>query len=397
MATAIVSLTSPLIRKKWLKEGLVQKASTSFWAPYTGLSSDSIVHQSNNSNAGDGHTVTFDYDGNLASKAIKGKDQAFGTGEQKRKFSNSLTVERYRLTVDNGDDFDGVNIGDLSITQHAKSRSGLGDLFIRWKDQALFDTAQGFKDSTVSETNTPHRIFYDASSTKISYNTLAGIEKTLKTGSLYHVTANPLGYATGTLPSTAVAAAGKTRAPLKPFRTADGKSIWLLVVDADTAWNIKANTVANSGIIALGQHADIRGMNNIVFSGVIGQIGALVIVEASNFFGDTSNTGLNGTATEIAGLRGWDLTNTSWTGQSGYATTEYSRNLILGANALQIGFGKMPDYKFKTSPDFDIKSESAMEFWANSQKVNLTAENDDYNQAKIAGMDYACIPFDVKH
>ena len=40
-------------------------------------------------------------------------------------------------------EFDGVDIGDLSITQHSDSRSKLGDQFIRFKDQSLFDAAQG--------------------------------------------------------------------------------------------------------------------------------------------------------------------------------------------------------------------------------------------------------------
>ena len=62
-------------------------------------------------------------------------------GEQKKKFSDKITVDRYRLVADNGDSFDAVNIGDLSISQHSDSRIKLGDLFTRFKDQALFDTA----------------------------------------------------------------------------------------------------------------------------------------------------------------------------------------------------------------------------------------------------------------
>ena len=120
---AAVALTSDLKRKKWMREGLVQAASKSFWTPMTGSSKDSVVFQTNNSNAADGHTVVFDFDGNISNRAIKGKNTAYGQGEQKRKFSDKLSVERYRLVVDNGDAFDAVDIGDLSQTQHSDSRS----------------------------------------------------------------------------------------------------------------------------------------------------------------------------------------------------------------------------------------------------------------------------------
>ncbi len=123
---AYIAITSDLKRKKWMREGLVQAKSKSFWAPYTGMSADSVVVQANNTNAGEGHTVVFDYDGNLAGKAVKGKDTAFGKGEQKKKFSNKITVDRYRLVADNGDAFDAVDVGDLSLSQHSDSRDKLG-------------------------------------------------------------------------------------------------------------------------------------------------------------------------------------------------------------------------------------------------------------------------------
>ena len=104
MATGIVALDSDLVRKKWMREGLIQAASTSFWSPYVGSNKNSVIYQSNNMNASDGHTVVFDFDGNLSGKAVKGKNTAYGKGEQKKKFSDKITVDRYRLVADNGDD-----------------------------------------------------------------------------------------------------------------------------------------------------------------------------------------------------------------------------------------------------------------------------------------------------
>jgi len=93
-------------------------------------------------------------------------------------------------------------------------------------------------------------------------------------------------------------------------------------------------------------------------------------------------------------MRQWD--GTYWTGQDGYSAATHSRNLILGAGALQIGFGKQPDYKYQESQDFGIKSESALEVWMETQRTILTAEQSDYSQAKIASMDFGVVAWDVK-
>ena len=380
MPTGVVSLTSDLARKKWMREGLLQKASISFWSAYTGMTKDSVVFQSNNESAAEGHTVVFDFDGNLSGKAIKGKAQAYGKGEQKRKFSDKITVERYRLVVDNGDKFDAVNIGDLNVSQHEDSRSKLADLFIRFKDQAVFDTAQGFKDGVAPT----HSIQIDASVNPLAYSDLVNIEKTLRTG---------VGYMTGTFGSATPA---KQRAPLQPYRLQDGRSIWIMVIDPFTAANIKGNLAAG-GIMSLATTADLRGSDNRVFRGLLGQIGQLVLVEAEAFFGQTTAATLDGSNIEIAGLRQYDGVNAAWSGEAAFANATFSRNLILGAGAMQMAFGKQPDYKFQESSDFGIKSESAVEFWMDSKKTNLLVESGgDYAAAARAGLDYGVIAVDVK-
>jgi len=388
MATGVVRLDSDLKRKKWMREGLVQKASTSFWTPLTGNSKDSIVYQENNENSGSGHTVVFDFDGNLSGKARKGKETAFGTGEQKKKFSDKITVERYRLVADNGDTFDGVDIGDLTINQHSDSRSKLGDLFVRFKDQALFDTAQGnivTQDSGIQ----PASHVIDGGTT-FNFNTLVDIEKTLKTSN---------GYTTGAI-----------RRPLAPYSTMKGDNgkygtepVWMFVIDSAMA-NMLRKDVA--GYQTIMKDSDIRGQNNRNIAGVFGRIGRLLIVEADHFFGETGGTsggwGFNDSEIEMCGLRQYDGANAAsavWTGQEGfdYASTNlHSRGLIMGQGAIQLAFGKQPDYKYQASEDFGIKSESACEFWMEARKTNLLAENDKYKQAKISGLDYGVVAFDVQ-
>lgn len=370
-----INIGSELKRKKWMREGLVQAASKSFWTPYTGTTADSVIVQTNNANASEGHTVVFDYDGNLAGKAIKGKDTAYGKGEDKRKFSNKLTVDRYRLVANNGDAFDGVDIGDLSLSQHSDSRSKLGDLFVRWKDQGIFDTLQGLKKDSFGVAQAPTTII-DLTAT-FDYNTLLDVERKLTMGS---------GFSTGA-----------ARRPLQPYTLADGKACWVFVMDSAMATMLKKS----SGYQALVYNADVRGNNNRAITGVIGKIGNLILVEAPNFFGVTDSAaatwGLHDTSVEISGMRMKD-TNGLWTGQTGYdaTTDQISRGLILGANALQLGMGKMPDYGFQKSQDFGITSESVLETWMEMQKTILKAETSDYEAAKIAAIDWGVIAVDVK-
>lgn len=368
---AYIAITSDLKRKKWMREGLVQSKSKSFWAPFTGMNGDSVIVQANNSNAEDGHTVVFDYDGNLAGKAVKGKDTAFGKGEQKKKFSNKLTVDRYRLVADNGDAFDAKDVGDLSLAEHADSREKLADLFVRFKDQAIFDALQG------ANGQAPTHII-DLGSTFDS-DSLLDIETYAKTAS---------GFTTG---------GSLARTPLYPFRTADGKPMWLFVVDSFMANKLKKSTKYQS----LVYNADVRGNENRAIKGVIGKIGSLLIVEADVFFGYTNHTAttidMEDSEIEIAGMRRLD-SNGNWTGQTDFnpALALKSRGLILGKNAAQIGFGKMPDYKWQASQDFGIKSESALEVWMAVQKTKLLAETEDYKAAKLAGFDFGVIAVDVE-
>ena len=74
----------------------------------------------------------------------------------------------------------------------------------------------------------------------------------------------------------------------------------------------------------------------------------------------------------------------------------HSRGVILGAGALQIAFGKMPDYRWQPSQDFAIKSESALEVWTEVRKTHLKAENANYKAAKVADIDYGVVTVDVQ-
>jgi len=272
----------------------------------------------------------------------------------------------------------GKLLRDLSISQHSDSRSKLGDLFIRFKDQAVFDALQG------NLGNAPSHII-DLGAT-FTYTDLLDIENIIKTSN---------GYSTGSV-----------RRPMDPFRSKDGTPFWLFVIDSAMKNVLLQDATAVTGFAAVMANADMRGNNNRTISHVIGKVGQLLIVEAPQFFGVTDGAvtdwDLDASEIEISGLRqysGAAPASVPWTGQTGFDyghANLHSRGLILGAGAAQLAFGKMPDYKFQASQDFGIKSESAVEFWMKSQKTNLTAEHSDYDSAKIASLDYGVVAVDLE-
>lgn len=380
--TGVVDINSDLVRKKWMREGLIQAASKSFWAPYQGGSMDSIVYQENNISASEGHTVVFDFDGHLVGQAVKGKETAVGTGETKKKFSDKVTVDRYRWVVDNGDKFDGVNIGDLSINEHMDSRSKLADVWVRVKDQAIYDTLQQ---------GATHRIKLDSTFT---FDQFLDIENIIKTGSGYIQ-----------MSSTSAA---PTRLPLAPFMLQDGRPVWLMVIDSA----MKNKLMKSTGAQQVFRESDVRGNDNRLLKGVIGKVGNFMVVEADTFFGTTASSSvgdfisdgyaqLNKTKIQLSGLRQYTdaaggFVPESWTGDGLTPGAKlFSRGLILGAGAMQLAMGKMPDYKFKSSQDFDITSESAMEAWCGFKPTKFTAQNDDYSVA-IGGISNGIIALDLQ-
>ena len=375
-ATGVVRYGSALERKGWMVRGLVQARSTSFWEGLTG-GQDAVIYQENDLSKGAGHEVVFDFDGNLSSKAHVDKEQAFGNSEQKKKFSDKLRVRRLRWSVDNGDEFDAINIDSLDLTTHEDSRSKLSDLFIRSKDQFLFDAAQGF----LSNNGPSHVIRPNGRATigdlvagdVAGYDFMMDVEDIIKSGDGF--------------------TEGDKRRPMEPFTLANGTRKWLWVVDSRVARDIRKD----DGFVSVMSNADYRGIDNRLIKGVIGEIGSLIVIEAQNFFGVSSSKVIGKTEVEVSGLRKVD-SNGLFEGETGFGASGAviaSRSIILGRGAMQIGMGKMPDYRWQPSEDFGIKSESALITYMNVQKTVLMAETEDYEDAKVAGYDYGVVVVDT--
>jgi len=374
MGTAKVDINSPLKRKAWMSEGLIQKSAIGFWAPYKGKTFDSIIMVKNDISADKGHTVTFDFDGNLSGKPVKGNKTAKGTGEQKKKFSDNLTVSDYRYVADNGTAFDGVDIGDLGITQHADSRSKLGDLWVRSEDQAYFDLGQQSADFGLT-----------FAAADFNLSALSKIEAAVKTGQGY---------------STSVLATGR-RMPLKPFKLASGEPVWLFIIDVAMKNAFLSTTGAGTALM----NADVRGNDNRLIKGVLGKIGSFLIVEGPSFFGETDGENADilsneyyeyeNTGVEISGLRQKDSSG-FYTGTKSFDDTDIttSRGIVMGAGAFQKANGKMPDYKYDET-DFGKFSESCLETWCATKPTKLVAENADYVDGQASGYNYGMAFVDV--
>lgn len=367
--TAVVPINSPLKRKEWLREGMVQAQSKSFTASYTGNTMDSVVYQKNDIKAG--HEVDFQFDGNLVAEGVVDKETAFGTGEPKRTFSDRIVVRRFRTTVDEGDRFDGVDIGAVDLNEMGDSRRKLADKWVRFKDQAILD---------VMQQGATHRIV----SNNFTFNDLLAMENCLKTG---------YGYVQM---DDATKSLGR-RLPLNPYRLENGDSIWLFIVDSLAKTKILSDLPTQT----LLQNADIRGDGNRLIRGVLAKIGSLVIVEAQTFFGTTKGTKLTGdfvqngyatwnrTAIQASGLRHFRVANNntklapkSWSGEDLPEAANdkiFSRGVLLGAGAVQFAMGKSPDFHIQKSEDFGIKSESCLEAWVGCKATTLIPESGDYD------------------
>jgi len=376
MSGKVLRYDDPLIRQQWITEGLIQAASRSYFAPLTGTSKSSVIYQSNNFMAGKGDTVTFDYSGNMAVRAVKGKEKARGTGEREQRFYSKLDVERYRLVAYIEDEFDASQIGDLTSSVSTKAKNLLADAYIRWKDQLFFDTMQGLHSNDRQTDPTPtHTIDFD----DFDIGELEEIELTLKTG---------VGFTTGGI-----------RRPIEPFYLENGEPVWVLTIDAYLAKKLKTSPNYTS----IMTNADVRGNNNRVIRGVIGKIGHLLIREAPLFMGevvqDTPVWGADAYKAEIAGLHIYDKTNDRWSGQEGFdfGAELYSRAYIAGANAVQFANGKAPDYRFEMSDDFAIDGEVALIVYQEAQRTRLKASSNDYYMAKVADMDANIVNLNIKH
>jgi len=374
--TSVLNAGSTLERKKWLHEGLLEKSPQSQWDGLKGNTKDSVVFVTTDVSKSDGHEVEFSFNGKATGAGVENKERLRGNEEQKKIFSDKIRVQRVRHGLDNGDEFDDTNIGNLNSGMHTQSRALLADWNVVKRDQWLFDAAQGFLRSEVNthiiRPNDRTGIADLVAGDTASYDFMMDVEDIIKSGRDFTV--------------------GGDRAPLEPITLADGRRMWLWLIDSRVNRDIRKD----ANFISVNAQGDIRGQDNRIIKGVIGTFGSLIVAEKQNFFGTSVSRRLTGTKVEICGLRQAHESGT-FTGETGFtaAGVVASRSLILGAGALQVANGKEPDYKIATSDDYDITSGTALEMWTNTQATVLYADNNDYDDAKKAGYHYGIVAVDT--
>ena len=418
MATGKVNYNSDLIRKRWMTDQLGQDSAKSFWAPYRGKSSNSIIYQVTDGGCGAGKTVIFDYSGKLTGAGVKGAEAGCAIGETKRKFSDKMGVDMYSFYVDNGSKFNACVIGDLSISQHGDSRDMLSDLWTRHRDQATFDTMQGAVLNEHGQPGCGPTHIYDLGC-GFEWNDLMYIENAAKKGTDLVKSVNGMA---SDIPAV-------KRTPLEGYKLQNGEPVYLCVIDNVMSTRLRANPKYQTIIM----NADVRGANNALISGIIGKESNVLYVEAPVFFGVTKGTGqfeiIEDTEVQFSGLRRYAKGEAGvqvWEGQASFDTIEagsiaekkaiaeetdpvakqalidarlnfvYSRGLLLGAGAEQEGFGEMPNYEFEWTK-FKKQSESMLELIFNTKKTRLTLEMGKDYDGKITDIDYGIIAIDMEN
>lgn len=391
--SGVVPYGSKLLRKAWTKKGLIQEQHKSFWSAFKGTTLDAVIVQSQTSTADAGHTIIMDYNGNFAGAARKGKEKAYGYGGVKLKFSDKLESERLRYPINNGDKFEGTAIGDLSINEHADSMSLLGDNWCRQNDQFFYDIGQGYLRG-----QKPTHAYLPGGKTAskdlvagdiLDYNELIKLETATKTGKGWSI--------------------GGNRRPMTPYRGmganngANPAPSYLVVCTAQQVADLKLD----NGFQTIVSQADVRGRNNMAISGIIGRIGNNIYIEAPSYHGSEETVGdntLGKSIVEMSGLRRIKITAAGvekYEGTEAYdeevtaGTKVVDRGLIIGAGAFSEGIGMDPDYKFQSSDDFAIDSESMLEWWGQAQATILTPEGSDYKSAKVGNMTFGLAYFDT--
>lgn len=388
-ATGVLAYDSILNRQAWIKDGIVKARDKSFWAFAESTDRDAIIRQKQLNTATEGLQIVFDYSGALESFGVKNKETAIGKGEDKKRFSDHVTVDMWRFPVKNGVEFDLAASADLNSFAHNDSKRLLSEVWHKVKDQTIFDVFQ----HTATDrflVKRPGLTYEDLQALSLAVSTGVGLTEM---GSK-----NPR----------------PKRFPTQGYRMQDGKEYYLLVLDPYAVTTLFMDSKFRDTL----SQADVRGDNNRVFTGVIGKILNFIIMTPDSFVGisqDQTKPGIRGgfvdsrgygqfNSTKIIrpGLRTYRGDNDafvpkSWEGdriQSGDKV--FSRGLVIGRRALHFGVGKDPDYNLEWSPDHKITSESCLITWCGVKPVKLLAEANDYEAAEAAGSTLGFLAVDLQ-
>lgn len=388
---SIANESTRLLKEAWdPMEDLAQYRSQSIWNGFTGDSMKSPIIKKDINLAVVGNKVNLSYSLPLTKGFIQGKEQKIGTGEKRIAFDGDLEIDKLVLTADIPDWYETTEIGAMKWADIASTRGDLSLNYIRQIDQAFFDTFQGLHKVRKSGV-------WDIPKGKMQMPatfTMSNIKE------LYNVAT------TGIMP------AGSSivrREPLIPFKLFDnGMPMYVLIVDSNMALRLRSQPDYISYC-----NVDLRGRENLLFTGIIGKIDNILVIEApicvSDLNSDMIESSGVGTLREIgfpfagasrtslAGLRFQDTAGL-WTGEKGfsYHNPFKHRGILLGAGGLTHAVASTPAPTFRLEKkEYDQGAEIAMFSYSEMKKTSYSESvGRDNPNLRATGIDYGCIVID---
>lgn len=373
----VVNYGSPLERKQWLRQGLDLVSNDNPWSPFIGNSSNSIIYNVNDVTAKPGQKIFFDFDNELSGTGTEGTEQLWGKEMTKMKFYDSMEVEFGRYGVKNPRKWDASVANAEDLSNHEDSRTKLSHLWNTCRAQNMTDHLQGMYKAPshmLRPKNETNRGVMTAVTHGMTMDFLDDMMLATRKSRQTYFTI------------------GKTRYPLRPFKTDSGKAYYLIVMTDVQANQLRKDPRFENIMMS----ADVRGNKNRLIQGSFGRIGNFELITMSDFFGKTEKLSSFKSKVEITGLRTIDEAGT-FQGFSEYDDTLklFSRGLILGRGALKTGHGLSPDFILQESADYKIENRSAMEVIWGYDKTRLVADDEDNVDATLAGHDWGVITFET--
>lgn len=305
MSKTSFSTSDDLTKKAWEEKVFRDVVKESFFSPWMGNSSDSVVQVKTQLEKGRGDKINFGLRMRLSGSGVTSGAVLEGQEEALSKYADSVTLEQYRHAV--RDD------GEMSRQRSAfsideESEQAIKDWGSEKVDQIAFDAIF----------TSPSKIFYKTSAGVLS--AAAATAKAALTAADSKLTPAMISW----IKHWAKTGGARTYVPLRPIKV-KGKDYYVLLIHPDVAYDLKVD----STYAQAQRDAQDRGSDNPIFTGALGVWDGVVIHTHENCPIATDGGG---------------------------ASVAWAKGKLLGAQALCWAWGKRPRVIQKK---FDYDNENA--------------------------------------
>jgi len=374
----------PLLRKQWMKNGMLKAGKTSALNKFKGRTFNSPIFTKNTGiQVGNkGNEIIYDFDGFLAQEPLEGDAMLSGTGENYKKFSASFYTKNFHNTVAVPKEWDLQEIGSMELNRTSKQRADLSDQYKRISDQAHFDVMQGF----VEDQTPTHVIMPNGKTSKGALTATDTPSLALLDHIIYCATVGEH------------FSVGADRGGMRQWADSSDNGGEAMVLDLMVDYHFLFKLDQDPAWRALYGSLLTNNLKNPLLTGVVTNHKNLRITRAPILQGRSSARQLNRTAVEGAGFRRFDADSGKWQGEKGFDNN--SGNLL--GTAVVIGAGAMISHSTLCPVDpFTIefsnhkqRKEAALHYYMNVKRTQLFEHNGDYADRKMAGYDLGLINVD---